>query len=83
MTLFCFVSMTATPSALRSRSSFAHSSSGTLGGHFGSPLSATYNLEPSRVSLSPRGRLPTAIVAMTSPRSVSNTETVWPSSFET
>ena len=75
--------MTATPSACRSRGSFAHSSSGIGGGHLGSPLTATYKLAPSWLSTSPLGRLPTAMVAIAARRCVSITVTVPSSSLET
>ena len=71
VTLSVVVSTMAMPSAVRSRLSLAHSSSGTLGGHFGSPLTATNSREPSRLSLSPRGRFPTEIVEIASARAVS------------
>ena len=82
-TLWVAVSTIAMPSALRSRSSLAHSSSGTDGGHLGSPLTATNSRDPSRLSFIPRGRLPTAIVAIVAAVSASSTVTLCPSSLET
>ena len=77
------VSMTATPSACRSRGSLAHRFSGIGGGHLGSPVSATYRLAPSGLSTSPLGRLPTVTVASAVSRCVSMTVTVPSSSLET
>ena len=49
----------------------------------GSPLTATNNLDPSTLSFIPRGRLPTAIVAIVAALPASSTETLSPSSLET
>ena len=56
-------STTAIPSFDLSALSFSHSSSGMVGGHLGEPLSATKIVFPSRLTRTPRGRVPTGMVA--------------------
>ena len=58
-------STTATPSFDLSEPSFSHSASGMEGGHLGEPLRATKTHLPSRLTFTPRGRVPTAMVPMT------------------
>src|SRR5215218_2471248 len=62
-TLRLATSTTATPSLLLSALSFSHSSSGIVGGHLGDPLRATNTVLPSGETRTPRGRVPTEIVA--------------------
>src|SRR5215203_1799207 len=63
VTLRLATSTTATPSLLLSALSFSHSSSGMVGGHLGDPLNATKTILPSGETRTPRGRVPTGIVA--------------------
>ena len=65
VTLRAAASTTAIPSLDLSALSFSHSSSGIVGGHFGLPLSATKTVLPSGLTLTPRGRVPTGMVATT------------------
>ena len=51
------------PSFDLSALSFSHSSSGIVGGHLGEPLSATNTVRPSWLTRTPRGRVPTGMVA--------------------
>ena len=71
------------PSCALSATRFAHSSSGTEGGHFGDPLTATNTRAPSGLTRTPRGRFPTGMVATTSRAEVSMTDRVPESSLET
>ena len=59
----CFTSTTPMPSAERSGGGNLLSS--VPGGAIGEPLSATYSVAPSGLTLMPRGRLPRGIVAIT------------------
>ena len=63
-TAWLAASTTAMPSFDLSALSFSHSSSGMVGGHLGEPLSATKTVRPSWLTRTPRGRVPTGMVAI-------------------
>ena len=62
LTVRVAASTTATPSLLLSEPSFSQSSSDIAGGHLGDPVSATNTSLPSRLTFTPRGRVPTGMV---------------------